>query len=397
VLAANFSTSTGRWTVHARDEDTGKSETYTSRYLLGCTGYYDYAAGYRPEFPGEETFTGVIVHPQHWPEDLDYTGKRIIVIGSGATAITLVPAMAGTAEHVTMLQRSPSYVLALPSRDGVSARLRKAHVPLRAVYAIGRVRNIAIQRAFYGLTRVCPALARRLVLGATKQRLRGRVDMKHFTPTYDPWDQRLCVVPDGDLFKVLRNGSASVVTDRIERLTPDGITLVSGEELPADIIVAATGLSLQMLGGIAMSVDTVPVDPRDHVFYKGVLLDGIPNSVAVIGYTNASWTLKADLAAEYFCRLVKHMDAKGFDQVVAVARPDDIGTESLMGSALSSGYVRRAESIMPRQGTRRPWRNFNDYVRDAPVLRYAPIENDALHFTTTSARTTATESDPAIA
>jgi cation diffusion facilitator CzcD-associated flavoprotein CzcO len=281
---------------------------------------------------------------------------------------------------VTMLQRSPTYVIALPDDDVIAAAMRKARIPEKVVYRVSRARNITLQRAFYQLTRSRPALARRLVLGQIKKQLGPDIDMRHFTPSYNPWDQRLCVVPNGDLFKVLRNGSASVVTDHIESFTERGIKLKSGEELPADIIVTATGLDMQLMGGVEVTVDGVPVVPRDRVVYKGVMLDGVPNAVLVIGYTNASWTLKADLVAEYFCRVIKHMDAHGYTTVVANAEPDDRTDESVMGSTLTSGYIQRGNAVMPRQGRRKPWKVLNDYVRDAPVLRRGAIEDGVLKF-----------------
>jgi cation diffusion facilitator CzcD-associated flavoprotein CzcO len=381
VLTASWSSAGQRWTVRAEDEATGRTETYTSRYLFGCTGYFNYDGGYRPFFPGEDRFEGTLVHPQHWPQDLDYRGKRVVVIGSGATAVTLVPAMAKDAAHVTMLQRSPTYILALPDTDPVAAAMRRARIPKNVVYRVNRARNIAVQRAFYQFTRRQPALARKAVLGIIRRQVGPGIDMKHFTPRYNPWDQRLCVVPNGDLFRAIRVGSASVVTDRIERFTANGIELGSGEVLLADIIVTATGLDMQMMGGVAVDVDGAPVTTRERVIYKGVLVDGVPNAMVVLGYPNASWTLKADLAAEYFCRLIRHMDAKGYGAVVAVAQPSDRGEESVLGSALTSGYVQRGNAVMPRQGTRRPWKILNDYVRDVPLLRHAPIEDDALRFT----------------
>jgi len=386
VLTADWSSADAQWTVVAKDEASGKTETYTSRYLLGCTGYYNYDGGYRPFFPGEDRFQGQIVHPQHWPEDLDYAGKRVVIIGSGATTITLVPAMAETAGHVTMLQRSPTYIIALPDDDTIAAAMRKARIPEKVVYKVSRARNIALQRTFYQLTRRRPKVARKLVLGAVKRQLPPNVDIKHFTPAYNPWDQRLCVVPNGDLFKALRNGSASVVTDHIESFTEHGIKLKSGDELPADIIVTATGLDMQMMGGVHASVDGEPVVPRDRVVYKGVMLDGVPNAILVIGYTNASWTLKADLAAEYFCRVIRHMDEHGYTTVVAEAQPDDRTDESVMGAALTSGYIQRGNAVMPRQGRRKPWKVLNDYVRDAPVLRRGAIDDGVLKFGRAGAR-----------
>ncbi|SFQ71524.1 Predicted flavoprotein CzcO associated with the cation diffusion facilitator CzcD [Amycolatopsis arida] len=385
VTRTSWSTREGLWTVEATDETTGEVEVYTSRFLAGCTGYYDYDAGYRPTFPGEDRFTGRIVHPQHWPEDLDYRGKRVVVIGSGATAVTLVPAMARDAEHVTMLQRSPSYIMPIPEHDPMATALRRLGVPAGLVYRLGRARNIALQRAVFVLSRSLPTLVRRVLLAVVRGQLGSRVDPRHFSPSYNPWDERLCVVPDGDLFRSLRRGEASVVTDHIDTFTEKGVRLKSGEELPADIIVTATGLVIQIGGGATIEVDGEPVATRERVIYKGVLIDGVPNAMFVIGYTNASWTLKADLAAEYFCRLLRHMDRHGYTQVVARARPDDRAEESAMGSALRSGYIRRGDAVIPRQGTRKPWKVLNDYYRDAVLLRRGRIEDGVLRFGRTAA------------
>lgn len=388
VVAASWSTPDGMWTVETVLEATGERETFTSRFLIGCTGYYDYDSGYRPELPGEDTFGGRIVHPQHWPEDLDYRGKRVVVIGSGATAVTLVPAMAREAAHVTMLQRSPTYVLPVPAEDPVSRLLKRVGVPDATVYKLGRWRNIALQRALFQVSRSRPRLVRSLLRRVVRAQLGGQVDMRHFTPHYNPWDERLCVVPNGDLFAALRNGTASVVTDHIDTFTETGIVLRSGEEIPADIVITATGLVVQMAGGVTIDVDGVPVSPRDHVIYKGVMLDGVPNSMIVIGYTNASWTLKVDLACEYFCRLLSHMDQHGYTQVVAEAQPGDRAEESAMGSALRSGYIRRADAVIPRQGTRAPWKVLNNVYRDALTLRRNRIDDGFLRFSRTPVATT---------
>ncbi len=378
VTKVSWSTDAGRWTVEALVD--GEREVYTSRFLIGATGYYDYDAGHRPTFPGEETFAGQIVHPQLWPADLDHTGKRVVVIGSGATAITLVPSMAPEAEHVTMLQRSPSYIMPVPANDPVASPLAKIGVPAGLIYRSGRVRNIVLQQAIYKLCRSQPALARKVLLRMVRSQLGPDVDMKHFTPSYNPWDERLCVVPDGDLFKVLRRGEASIVTDHIETFTETGILLKSGEEIPADIVVSATGLKIQLMGGAEVEVDGATVETRDTMLYKGVLMEGVPNSMFVIGYTNASWTLKADLASEYFCRLLKHMDEHGHTRVVAVADPDERSDVSVMGDSMRSGYIQRGDAVMPRQGKRLPWRIRNDYFRDAPVLRRGRIADPALRF-----------------
>jgi cation diffusion facilitator CzcD-associated flavoprotein CzcO len=378
VVKASWSTEAGRWTLDARDAATGRPERFTANFLMACTGYYDYEAGFRPTFPEEDAFPGPIVHPQHWPEDLDYRGKRVVIIGSGATAVTLVPAIAEDAAHVTMLQRSPTYIASLPARDKLAERLRR-YLPAHVVYRLARRRNLAFQRAMFRLSRKRPEIVRRMILRAAQRQLHGHSDIKHFTPTYEPWDQRLCVVPDGDLFRAIRNGRADVVTDRIRRFTTTGIELESGAELPADVIVTATGLNVQMLGGAQLEVDGEPVALNQRVTYKGVLLEGVPNASVVFGYTNAAWTLKADLAAEYTCRLLNHMDAHGYRQAVAHAGDSDRGPDSALAT-LNSGYVRRGNDRLPRQGTCGPWRITNDYRRDLPKLRRAPIDDGVLQF-----------------
>jgi cation diffusion facilitator CzcD-associated flavoprotein CzcO len=378
VLKASWSTDKGLWTVEARDETTGKKQRFTADFLMACTGYYNYDEGYRPDFPGEDDFAGQIIHPQHWPEDLDYRGKKVVIIGSGATAVTLVPAMAPDAAHVTMLQRSPTYIMSLPAEDAISAKLRKV-LPDDAVFRFARRRNIRIQRALYGLARKRPKIVRSIILKGAQRHLQGKSDLKHFTPKYDPWDQRLCIVPDGDLFRVVRTGQADIVTDRVERFTESGIKLESGAELEADIIVSATGLNVQMMGGAALEIDGEPFVLNQSVTYKGVMLADVPNAVMVFGYTNASWTLKADLACEYTCRLLNHMDAHGYTQVVVHATDADRGEDSVLGS-LNSGYVRRGNDRMPRQGTGGPWKVRNDYLRDAPVLRRGAIADGVLQF-----------------
>jgi cation diffusion facilitator CzcD-associated flavoprotein CzcO len=380
VTEASWSSERGVWTVTAVDERGGETEVYTADFLAGCTGYYDYDNGYRPEFPGEENFQGPIVHPQHWPQDLDFRDKQVVVIGSGATAITLIPAMSGAAAHVTMLQRSPTYISSLPADDPVAVGLKAARVPAAIAYRTGRARNIAIQRASFRLSRKNPALMRRVLLNAVRMQAGPGIDLRHFSPRYNPWDQRLCIVPGGDLFKELRSGRASVVTDRIETFTETGIRLASGQELPADIVVSATGLSVQMLGGARLVVDGEPVVTRDLLVYKGTLFSGLPNMMFVLGYTNASWTLKADLASEYFCRLLNHMAAHGYSRFVAVPQQDDRSADSVMGSELTSGYVQRADPVMPRQGTRGPWRVVNNYFRDRKRLRKEPVEDGILQF-----------------
>ncbi|GAB3859862.1 NAD(P)/FAD-dependent oxidoreductase [Nocardioides maradonensis] len=382
VVRADWSSDTGRWAVTAVTDE-GITETYSARFLAGCTGYYDYDNGHRPTFPGEETFTGQFVHPQFWPEDLDYAGKRVVVIGSGATAITLVPAMASgpnAAEHVTMLQRSPTYILSLPSHDPVALGLEKAKVPADVRYKIGRARNVALQRGMYKLSKSKPAVARRLVLQQIKAQLGRKVDMKHFTPRYNPWDQRLCVVPNGDLFRVLKSHKADIVTDRIASFTPTGIKLEGGDEIQADIVVTATGLVIQLFGGAEMYVDGEKVETHDHLLYKGTMFTGVPNAMFVIGYTNASWTLKADLLARFFSKLVARMQKNPGEYAVVQAGADDADDHSIMGESLTSGYIERGDVIMPRQGKRIPFRQLDSYYADVKLHKGEVDADGALEF-----------------
>jgi cation diffusion facilitator CzcD-associated flavoprotein CzcO len=364
--------------VDVLNEATGKSETYTTSFLLGATGYYNYDAGYRPAFPGESKFKGQFIHPQHWPENPDYSGKRVVVIGSGATAITLVPSMTDKAEHVTMLQRSPTYILSVPAIDPLASRLQGL-LPAKIAYRLNRSRNIGIQRFLYTASRRHPKLIRRLILSMIRKQVGDKVDMRHFAPTYNPWDQRLCVVPNGDLFKALRKGKASIETDVIDTFTADGIRLRSGEEIKADIVVTATGLEVQMLGGVALHVDGEPVVTRERLTYKGVMLQDVPNAAMVIGYTNASWTLRADLASEYVCRLLNYMDGKGHQVVVARDHDNSASEDTVMG-ALASGYIQRAADKLPRQGKRAPWQVVQNYLLDIPQMRHRPIDDGVLEF-----------------
>ena len=383
VVSAEWSTPAGRWTVESVDETTGERHTVSAPVLLCCTGYYNYDTGYCPAFPNEERFGGQLIHPQHWPVDLDYAGKRVLIIGSGATAVTLVPAIADVAAHVTMLQRSPGYIVAMPADDKISEKLAKV-LPDRVVHRLARARNIALQRGLYALARSRPQLVRNLVLKGAERRLAGRSDLANFSPRYDPWDQRLCVVPRGDLFTAIRTGRADVVTDTIETFTETGVKLSSGAELSADIIVTATGLDIQMLGGATMLIDGVPLALNEKVTYKAVLVEDVPNAAVIFGYTNASWTLKADLAADYMCRLLNHMSRHGYTRFVVRATDTDRGTTSVLGS-LNAGYVRRGNDRMPRQGTHGVWRVSNNYYRDARMLRRGPIEDGVLEFSSAPA------------
>jgi cation diffusion facilitator CzcD-associated flavoprotein CzcO len=377
VVAASWSSEDSCWTVDAENTETGETVQVTCDFVWNCSGYYRYDQGYTPEFEGLDRFAGEVVHPQHWPEDLDYTGKRVVVIGSGATAVTLVPAMAEKAAHVTMLQRSPTYIASLPAEDQLATRLRR-FLPKRAVYSIVRWKNVLIQTAFYQLSRRRPAIVKRFIRRGVKRALPPGYDIdKHFTPRYNPWDQRMCLVPDSDLFKSISRGDATVVTDRIATFTESGIGLESGEKLEADVIVTATGLNLLFLGGLQLSVDGVDVDIPSKMTYKGMMLSGVPNLAFTVGYTNASWTLKADLTSEYVCRLLNHMDMHGYNRCAPEVDPS-VTEEPLLD--FTSGYVLRSLDQFPKQGSREPWKLRQNYVFDIRAIRRGAIDDGAMRF-----------------
>jgi monooxygenase len=379
VTAAAWSSETARWTVTAQRGDEDRTTTLTCSFLMVCSGYYRYDQGYSPDFPGADDFTGQIVHPQHWPADLDWTGKRVVVIGSGATAVTLVPSMAESAARVTMLQRSPSYVAALPASDALADGLRRV-LPARLAHRLIRWKNVLYTMGTYQLSRRRPQLMKSVLRKKAAAALPPGYDVDtHFAPTYNPWDQRLCVVPDGDLFRAIRAGRADIVTDRIERFTATGITLASGAQLPADIIVTATGLNLLAVGGMALSVDGRGITLSETLAYKGMMLSGVPNFSLTIGYTNASWTLKADLVAQYVCRLLQHMDAGGHHSVTPVAPA--LGDRDRLAPLidLESGYVLRSAGALPRQGPSAPWRLHQNYLRDIRLMRRGPV-TDSVRF-----------------
>ncbi len=377
VVAASFSSEDARWTVQAERADGGTAEL-TCDFLWGCTGYYDYDEGYTPRIPGIERFNGPVVHPQHWPEDFDYRDKRVVVIGSGATAVTLVPAMSSDAAHVTMLQRSPSYVLSLPARDPLADLLRRI-LPRKLAYAVVRWKNVLVASGFYQLCRRRPAFAKRAIRRMVQRQLPpGYPVDTHFRPSYDPWDQRVCLVPDGDLFAALTSGRASVATGVIETITEDGIELASGDRLEADAIVTATGLNLKVAGGVAMTVDGEAVDYAQTISYKGMMLSGVPNMAVTLGYTNASWTLKADLVAEYVCRLLGHMEAH--DLAMCIPRPPDPSMPTTPFLDLKSGYVLRSLEQLPKQGAVPPWRLHQNYIRDVVMLRRGSLEDEGMAF-----------------
>lgn len=378
VVSANYDSATRKWSVVVENAQ-GKKQTWIANFVLGCTGYYNYDQGFQPEFPNQEAFKGTFIHPQHWPENLDYSGKKVVIIGSGATAITLVPAMVkGGAGHVTMLQRSPTYIASVPSIDMIYSKMRKL-LPEDVAYKLTRARNIGMQRGIYALAQKQPKLLKTLLLKSVQFQLKGKVDMKHFTPNYEPWDQRLCVVPDGDLFKILREGHASVETDHIEKFTETGIQLKSGKHLDADIIVSATGLNIQILGGIQATMDGKPLDTSKHMLYQGVMLSDVPNMALIIGYINASWTLKVDIAAEYICRLLNYMDQHGYDEVIPEGDATELLEDTVMGS-LTSGYIARAADVMPKQGKHAPWKVSNNYLADRKELKTASFEDGVLKF-----------------
>jgi monooxygenase len=360
------------------------AEEWTADFLLGCTGYYDYDKGYTPEFPQQDRFKGQIIHPQHWPENLDYSGKRVVIIGSGATAITLVPSMADKAGHVTMLQRSPTYIASVPSVDFIYDKLKKI-MPGKLAYKITRARNIGLQKAIYELSLAQPKVMRKLLLAGVKQQVGKNVDMRHFMPSYNPWDERLCVVPDGDLFKALKQGKASIETDHIESFTEDGIILKSGKILKADIIISATGLNVQMLGGTEVEVDGKTFNPNENLMYQSVLIENVPNAALIVGYTNASWTLKVDIAAAYVCRLLNFMDKNGYQSVTPQDREGCKTEDTVMGS-IHAGYIARAAKTLPRQGSKAPWRVLNNYLVDRVQLRKSSFEDGYLRFDNKSSK-----------
>ncbi|MFL5845397.1 MAG: flavin-containing monooxygenase [Solirubrobacteraceae bacterium] len=379
VSAARWSSDEQRWTVDIERTDTGATEQMTASFVLGCTGYYRYDEGFTPEFPGRERFTGEFIHPQHWPQDLDYAGKRVVIIGSGATAVTLVPAMARTAGHVTMLQRSPTYIVSLPAEDPF-AKLARRILPTKRAYSVIRWKNVLMTQLSFVLSRKAPRLMKAFFRAGVRMNLPKDFDIDtHFTPSYGPWDQRVCLVPDADLFKALRRGQASIVTDRIKTFTETGIELESGASLEADVVISATGLNLLAAGGIELSVDGAPVDLAKTVGYKGLMFSGIPNMAVALGYTNASWTLKCDLTCEYVCRLLNHMDAKGYGAVVP-GEPDP-SVELVPFIDLKSGYVTRSIDKFPKQGDRAPWRLFQSYGRDILLLKRGEIDDGTLEFT----------------
>ncbi len=378
AVRAEWSSDAARWTVDVERTDGGEPVQFTCNFLFPCTGYYHYDEPYAPEFEGTDRFVGQIIHPQHWPEDLDYDGKRVVVIGSGATAVTIVPAMAERAEHVTMLQRSPSYIVKLPSEDPI-AKLALRVMPKNAAYAFLRWKNALLTQASFALSRRAPRAMRSIFLRGVKKSLPSGLGIDpHFTPHYGPWTQRVCLVPDGDLFDVLASGDASIATDEIATFTETGLKLASGAELEADIIVTATGLNLLALGGLEISVDGEQIALGETVGYKGMMFSGVPNLAVALGYTNASWTLKCDLICEYVCRLINHMDEHGYDECMP-QRPGP-SEEIQPFIDLTSGYVLRSIDKFPKQGSKPPWRMYQNYPRDILMIRRGDIEDEGIEF-----------------
>jgi len=377
VMQAAWSSPNARWTVDATGPG-GRPVQFTCNFLYMCSGYYDYERGYLPGWPGMDRFRGTLVHPQKWPENLDYKDKRVVVIGSGATAVTLVPAMAETAAHVTMLQRSPTYIVARPAVDPIATWLHK-RFSVRFADRLVRWKNVLFGMYFYNLTRRKPEVAKKMLLDLARQQLGPNYDIeKHLTPRYYPWDQRLCLIPDADLFLSMRSGKSSIVTDEIASFTESGLQLKSGEHLDADIIVTATGLNLKLLGGIQLCIDGAPSNPAKSMSYKGLMYSDIPNFASAFGYTNASWTLKCDLTAEYMCRLLNHMDARGYDYCTPRRRDPSIVEESAI--KMTSGYLQRSSAILPKQGSKKPWKLYQNYALDLLALRFGNVEDGTMEF-----------------
>lgn len=378
VITANWQTAKGLWAVHVEDGRTKQVRIIECRWLFSAGGYYRYDQGFSPRFEGSEQFKGSIIHPQHWPEQLDYAGKRVVVIGSGATAVTLIPAMADKVASITMLQRTPSYIINQPANDGVAAFLRKI-LPEQTAYSLTRYKNAKITLAFWGFCQRFPKLSKKLLLWLTRKELPKDypVDV-HFNPPYNPWDQRLCSVPEGDLFKAISAGKADIVTDHIERFTETGVLLKSGRTLDADIIVTATGLNVQLFGGVTLHKDGKPIVFSETLAYKGMMLSGVPNFAFAVGYTNSSWTLKVCLLCDHFCRLLGFMEREGYN-VCEPEAPVGIETRPLLD--FGAGYVKRSLDSMPRQGPREPWVMSMDYFRDVKLLRRGKVAEKCLKFT----------------
>ena len=378
VINAEWSSEDSTWTVFSTLEGSAETIKYSCNFLFMCSGYYSYEKGYTPDFPGIDQFNGQVVHPQQWTPDIDYKNKIIVVIGSGATAVTLVPEMSKKATHVTMLQRSPTYIATVPSRDVIADFLRKI-LPASLVYSIVRWKNILLGIFSFKLSRSKPQFMKKLLMKGVKKELGPEYDVdKHFNPKYNPWDQRLCAVPDGDLFEAMKKGKVSIATDQIDTFTENGIQLKSGEHLPADLIVTATGLQLQVIGNVTLKVDGHPIHYPDCYLFRGMMLSDVPNFALAFGYTNASWTLKSDLSCEYVCRLLNHMKKTNTKQCTPQMKDATVKEEPLLD--FNSGYITRSLHKFPKQGSKRPWKVFQNYLLDIFNFRYSSLEDDALEF-----------------
>jgi monooxygenase len=378
VKGASWSSADATWSIEVERSAELEPVRFTCNFLFGCTGYYDYANGYAPEFPGSEKFAGRIVHPQHWPQTLDYVGKRVVVIGSGATAVTIIPVLAEKAAHVTMLQRSPTYILSRPSQDALAGMLRR-RLPTRIAHAVSRWYWVLFGIYLFNLSRRKPEKVKKWIISQASAQLGADFDVKtHFTPSYNPWRQRLCFAPDADFFRAIKAGKADVVTDLIANFTESGIQLQSGRELAADIVITATGLNILLLGGIQVVVDGKPVKFSETTNFKGVMFSNVPNLFVALGYTNASWTLKCDLTCAYVARLINHMDRRGYVACTPRLRDASVKPEPLID--FSSGYVQRAIDQLPRQGSKKPWKLYQNYVRDLLNLRFGSVDGGAIEF-----------------
>lgn len=377
VVRANWSSKESRWILEVRRAD-GEIEIWKCKWLWGCTGYYRYESGYMPDFPGAEDFAGELIHPQLWSEDVEWRGKRVVVIGSGATAVTLVPAMAAEAEHVTMLQRSPTYIMALPEGDRIADAF-KMLLPEQAAHDMIRWKNILVSMGLFQYSRLFPEHSRGFYINNVREAIGEFTDVdRHFSPDYKPWDQRLCLIPNADLFKAIRRGDASVVTEHISRFVPEGIELQSGEVLEADLVVAATGLQVQVFGGASVEVDGEPIEPSETMMYRGTMLSGVPNFCLSLGYTNASWTLKCELTSRWVCRLLRHMKRNDLEVACAYKDPD---VDEMPLLDLNSGYIHRASGMIPAQGSRLPWRLYQNYILDKWMLERGELVDKSLKLT----------------
>ena len=378
VTKAWWKSNESKWYVTYQDSAHGNESMITCNFLYFCVGYYDYENGHEPEFEGQSDFNGDIIHPQHWPENLNYKDKNVVVIGSGATAVTLIPSMADETKHITMLQRSPTYYMVRPNIDPIGAFFRR-FMGKTVSYFVMRWKNIQLQSWFFKRARKDPKLIKEFLIGVVKEKLNPEYNVdKHFTPSYNPWEQRLCLVPDGDLFNAINEGKASVVTDHVDSFTSNGIKLKSGNELPADIIVTATGLKLMICSNIEIKVDDETIDISDTMTFKGMMVSNVPNVVWTFGYTNASWTLRADLTAEYTCKILNYMDKH--DYKVATPSPNSEIGEDGTWLDFNSGYVTRSAHLFPRNGDRDPWRNTQNYIKDVVDLRYGNVKDEELIF-----------------